>query len=262
VPSLLPFLLPDWRDAEAYAPLLEAERSAFAWEWLRRNERYARAARAPPLARSRSATAVVDAQPRAREWHLHAFEDPALAAAAARPVWRAEVHRFVLAAEAERSAPGPDALDPDRLRRLLTLVRGSGCTEHLLLSDGRRSIRVDVHGASLLEGPVRLRCRLEGLEQAQAPLLVLRRLLALARSGRFSTALQPADVRAGRLVLMLRAHDASAAGATQREIAGELLSLGASVRRWRVDAPTLRSRAQRLVRSAGAMAAGAYLTLL
>jgi hypothetical protein len=27
----------DWRDAAAYAPLLEADRSLFAWEWLRRD---------------------------------------------------------------------------------------------------------------------------------------------------------------------------------------------------------------------------------
>lgn len=61
---------------------------------------------------------------------------------------------------------------------------------------------------------------------------------------------------------MLRAHDAMASGATQREIAAKLLSVEAEEARWRVSVPTVRSRVQRLVRNTRAMAAGGYLSLL
>jgi hypothetical protein len=61
---------------------------------------------------------------------------------------------------------------------------------------------------------------------------------------------------------MLRAYDGIVAGAAQREIAALLLSSEAGRERWRVEAPTVRLRVQRLVRSARAMAAGGYLSLL
>jgi hypothetical protein len=61
---------------------------------------------------------------------------------------------------------------------------------------------------------------------------------------------------------LLRAHDALAAGASQREIAACLFDELAAQRRWRVNAPHLRSRVQRLVRAARQAACGAYLGLL
>lgn len=61
---------------------------------------------------------------------------------------------------------------------------------------------------------------------------------------------------------MLRAHDALAAGASQREIAAVLLDEEALAPRWRVEAPSLRSKVQRLVRSARAMADGGYRLIL
>lgn len=57
---------------------------------------------------------------------------------------------------------------------------------------------------------------------------------------------------------MLRASDALAAGADHREIAAVLLSEEARQPRWRVQSPSVRSRIQRLVRSARAMEAGGF----
>jgi hypothetical protein len=61
---------------------------------------------------------------------------------------------------------------------------------------------------------------------------------------------------------MLRAADALAAGAGQREIAQLLLSEEAGEPRWRTRAPSLRSQAQRLVRAARRMESGSYRELL
>ncbi|MBX3562653.1 MAG: DUF2285 domain-containing protein [Sphingomonas sp.] len=246
----------DWRDAAAYAPLLEADRSILAWEWLRRDPAYRQAAgrwlRRPA---SRGACEAAAA------WGLHAFEPPHRPAPLARPVWRTDVHAHVLAAMAVGAGPGPDAFDLSRLEAMSTLVRTQG-RERLLISDGLRAIRLDILSGSLAAGPVRLRYLLSGLDTAEKPLLTLRRLLALWRRGRFSAMLHPREPRAARWVLMLRAFDALGAGADQREIAEALLSDAAAGARWRTASPSLRSRVQRLVRGARRMAAGGYLRLL
>jgi hypothetical protein len=140
-------------------------------------------------------------------------------------------------------------------------VAGSGGRNHLLISDGLHSIRIDI-----LEGKVASRVRLDyliaGFEDAQKPLVTLRRLLALRRTGRFSPSLRPVQTKARRLVLIRRAADALAAGASQREIAAELLDRDAAADRWRFRNPSLRSRVQRLVQCARSMERGGYWALL
>lgn len=249
----------DWRDAAAYAPLLRADRSVFAWEWLRRDPAYRAAAERAIGTASGLARGEL---PDPRRWGLHAFEAPHLGAPEARPMWHAEIHPYVLEADA---APATDACDTFELAPLYgmaTLITAAGRREHLLISDGLRTIRLDVLSGSLMRGPVRLQYRLSGFGSVERPLLTLRRLLALWRTSRFSVGLHRVEARAGRFVLMLRASDALASGARQREIAAELLSAEAGDARWRVGAPTVRSRVQRLVRNARAMAAGGYVSLL
>lgn len=169
---------------------------------------------------------------------------------------------WFLEALVEEEGAADERFDVKRLARFATLVTSPVGTEHWLLSDGRRPIRIDVAQGSLRVGPVLLRYRLAGFAGAQAPLLVLRRLFALWRSGDFSRALHPGEPRAARWILVLRAGDALAAGASQREIAECLLGGEATPRRWRVEASSVRSRAQRLVREARRMAAGSYRELL
>jgi hypothetical protein len=236
---------PDWRDAQAYAPLLDIDRSGFAWEWLRRDPCYV-AARGEDAA----------------QWGLHAFEAPEHDVFVARPVWRREAYPYVLVAAAAEEGEDEDRLDLERVARLVTLIRSAGGTEHLLLSDGRHGIRIDIASGSVGAGSVRLSYRLAGLAGAQAPLLVLRQLLALCRTGEFSLGLHAGERRASRWILVLRARDALAAGAGQREIASQLLGMGAACPRWRVEAPSLRSRVQRLVRQARRTAAGGYRDFL
>jgi hypothetical protein len=246
----------DWRDASAYLPLLQVERAGHAWEWLRRDSRYRMAA-----AGAGTGFALEQEQAAAGRWRLHAFEDPGLAAPAARPVWRAEDHRLVLTADAAVPVRSGDTVaieDLPCLARNLSSPQG----QHLLLSDGRASIRLDVIGSQGASTPLRLKWRIEGVGAAEAPLLVLRRLLALMRAGRFSRALHRPETRARRLVLLLRTHDALAAGASQRDIAAALLGHPAREPRWRVDVPSLRLQAQRLVRGARGMADTGWLQLL
>jgi hypothetical protein len=239
--------VPDWRDAAAYEPLLAGDRSLFAWEWLRRNSGY------------RAAVTEVGEAP--QNWGLHDFLRPEVTVPEARPIWRAEVDPFVLPVEAVPSKGG-DAFSPEPFADMTNVVTGGDGREYLLISDGFRAIRIDVLAGSVMGGPAELRYRIQGLAAAERPTLTLRRLLALWRAGRFCRSLHPREARARRRLLMLRAHDALSAGADQREIATALLSPRAGRPRWRTEVPSIRSRAQRLVRSACAMEAGGFWALL
>ena len=117
----------DWKDASAYAPLLDADRSIFAWEWLRRLPNYRDAVArsgAPPPNLSRVA---IRADERAARWGLHAFEHPELAGLEARPIWRRDVYPSVLPAHAADTNEPEDSFDLERLRNFATYVR-SRCT--------------------------------------------------------------------------------------------------------------------------------------
>lgn len=247
----------DWKDAAAYAPLLDVDRSIFAWEWLRRDPGYRAAARAAFERLGSEGEA-----PGPAFWGLHAFEDPELAAPRARPLWRAAVHPYVLQAVAAPSAEPADALDLSHFAPLATMATSAAGHEHLFLSDGLRAIRLDVLAGRLEEGPVHLSYLLAGFASAEAQLMTLRRLLALRRTGRFSRSLHAREARVRRWLLTLRAHDALAGGADQREIASVLLSPQACEPHWRSQASSIRSQAQRLVRNARRMAAGGYRALL
>jgi hypothetical protein len=179
----------------------------------------------------------------------------------ARPIWSIGSLPDVLPVERCPAADLENSFDLERFGMIGTLAARQD-REHLLLSDGLRMVRLDGPPGTFSSGAATLRYRLEGLAAAQRPLLTLRRLLALCRSGSFSRSLYCREARAPRWILMLRARDALAEGADQREIARELFSLAAAEPRWRSSAPSLRTQAQRLVRSARAFAAGGYRALL
>lgn len=251
--------MPDWRDAAAYAPLLHADRSLIAWEWLRRDSDYRTAAqRALELGSCRG---PIESSEAPEHWGLHRFEPPDVTVPQARPVWCADVHPYVLGVEALPSNDG-DLFVLERIGEISTLVRTADDRENLLISDGLRTIRIDAVAGTIAGGPAQLRYRLAGLLAAERPLLTLRRLLALWRTGRFCLSLHPKEARARRWLLVLRAHDALAAGARQREIAAVLLSGDAGQPRWRSCSPSVRSQVQRLVRRARRMVSGGYLELL
>lgn len=253
--------LPDWRDGAAYRALLGAERPAFAWEWLRRLPAYRAAALNSLEAAHKLPPGPVSEDGRALRWALHVFEDPNLAVPEARPIWSSSHMPFVLKAMAEPCAANEDALMIERVSHLATLILAPA-GQRLLLSDGFRSIRVDVDGASLLRGPVVLRYDLRGFAALDGPLLVLRRLHALVATGEFSRTQHQSYGRARRHVLLLRTHDALVAGVNQRAIAAELLASRAAQQGWRLEAASLRSQVQRLVQGARRMAKGGFWELL
>ena len=245
----------DWTDAAAYAPLLEADRSLIAWEWLRRDPHYRAAAYA------RLQRAYVGAGHDACAFGLVDFESPELPVPLARPLWRSDACPYVVVVARGRARVPADSFDVDRLRSIARVIEDAA-GEHLLLCDGLRTIRLDAPAGVFTTGAGGLQYCLVGLRSAERPLLTIRRFLALCRSARVSRSLHRPEARARRWVLMLRAFDGAAAGAGHREIAERLLSASASGSRWRDREPSLRSLAQRLARSARQFAGGGYRRLL
>jgi hypothetical protein len=244
--------LPDWRDASAYR-FDRLDRPGFAWEWLRRDPAYREAAiAAKAVMPARVGDAGGDAG--AAAWGLVAFEDPALAAPVARPMWRADWDMAVLTADAVACDAGhPDAISLDRLQPLAS-ISCTGNLEHLLLTDGWRRVRIDIHNGSSRSGPVHLRWHLAGIDSAAPKIMTLRRFIAVAVSQRFPNRLWPREPRARGWALALRAHAALADGAGQREIATLVAAEGPGQAGWRTRNPSARLQAQRLAGLARSLA--------
>lgn len=247
----------DWRDAAAYAPLLRADRSLVAWEFLRRDPAYrAAATKALSAGMPQGFPGVEPAS-----FGLVVFEPPSLPVPFARPMWRADVHRMVVPVERGRAGRSEDQFDLDRLSSFARLETSPG-HEHVLISDGLHCIRLDGSPGTFSAGAVKLRFTIEGMASAKIPLLVLRRLIGVTSSGSFSKRLHPPESRGRRWMLKLRAFDACCEGASLREIAAVLVRASAADPLWRQREPSIRSQAQRLARGGCRLAAGEYRRLL
>ena len=243
--------LPDWKDEGAYRSLLAAETGALAWEWLRRSDAYRRAARRSKPGSSEQIDALA--------FGLHRFEDPEISIPEARPIWTAVRMPSVIAATALPASGGMDSFSLAPLMQFATVARSTSF-EHLLLSNGFTMHRLDIAGASLWSGPVTLRYEVSGLFAARASIAALTAFLRIAQKGRFQQRRPSSKME--RQILFLRARDALAVGASQREIAAILLSEEATQDCWRINHSSLRSKVQRLCKTAGAMAAGGFWHLL
>lgn len=229
----------DWRTAHHYKALLQADRTAFAWEWLRRYEPYRRAwstHHVPPSS-----------------FGLLAFEDPDRATPHARPIWDVGADPAVIESwpKARHGAEG-DQIDIRAFAKFVTVEIDEHEVEHWLLSDGQWSLRLDLHDGTLLGGPVLLEHRLIGFTTADPKLPALKQLSALARRGSLPSSLLPRERRAPRWILELRTADAIAAGATQQEIARVFYGRLISEKGWRNDSEPYRLRVRRLMRTARA----------
>jgi hypothetical protein len=125
---------------------------------------------------------------------------------------------MVLKAVARRAGHGDaEALNIRDLPVSVAVLR-DGRSEHVLIADGLRQLRLELHGASILRGPVRLSMGVPSLRHIIPKVVLLQRLSALWRLHRFPRPLFPADPVVARRLLALQAFEARRAGAGQREI--------------------------------------------
>lgn len=228
----------DWYLAHRYSGLLHADRRGFAWEWLRRHEPYRRA--------------WMDRMRPAMDFGLLAYEDPDHGLPQAKPIWTDAIDPAVLASRPCRgkSSSTGDLLDVRRISGLVSVEIDQHDDEHWLITDGRWSIRLDLHHGTLLGGPVMLEHHLRGFASAEPKVHALRQLAALAAEGRIPAGLLPREHRAARWILELRTADAMLSGATHREMAQIFYRSATCQAGWRSENNSLRLRVQRLVRAA------------
>lgn len=227
----------DWRRAAHYTALLDCDRRAFAWEWLRRSDGY------------RSAWSDCSADP--SSFGLVAFANPSLSAPEARPIWAPDTDPQVLdSSVAGYTSRVDDAFDLLALSDFVSVEICGDDTEHWLLSDGRWTVRIDIQAGTLLGGPLLLDHHLHGMASAERKLQAMRQLIALSRHGEMPVGLHPREVRAPRWILELRTADAIAVGATHQEIARAFFGGSIADSRWRLENSSQRLRVQRLVRMA------------
>jgi hypothetical protein len=183
----------------------------------------------------------------------------------ARLIWHADLDPLTLPIRISPLPQGAalaDGIDPARLAPWLTLVAEKD-GEQAVLSDGCRRIRLDVLEGSLRDGgPVQIHYGLCGLARAGRQIVALRRFLDLVQRGGFARGLYPLDPRTGRMVTMLRVHDALAEGMSYRDIGRFLFGEDRVRGEWDGPSDSLRGRVRRLARDALAMARGGWRQLL
>lgn len=234
----------DWEDPHCYAALLGADRSAFAWEWLRRSTPYRAAWE---LYRSQ---AISDVDLSAR-FGLERWEDPEIAIPHARPLWSGRLFPHVLTSGVSRFvAPAHERINLHRLARHVTIEIAVDGTEHLLLSDGCHFLRLDIIAGTLIGCPASLIYLVDGLGKIRGSANELHRLSGLVRDGRFVDEIPMNAARHRRWIQELRTADALLAGCTQQQMAHSFFRPFVTQSRWRSEFPSYRSRVQRLVATA------------
>jgi hypothetical protein len=239
-----------WRSPAAYLYVLRLNRPMLAWEYLRRNAGYRE---------DWSRRQGVDARDPLPHWQLEAFEDPKLDARLARPIWRLATERRVKLRAAEPgdeqqpfslwTIPGPKRLVHDGRRLLLNAYPGPDAL-HLMLGQ-------DVHDGEPFEYVLTPRPDMD----EQWRLIQKQQQLLTERESR-TVAVLPRPDRVSLLHMRaLHALDASADGASQREIAANLFGEEFAAANWHPDSE-LRAQVRHLLRRARALIAGGYRSLI
>jgi hypothetical protein len=231
-----------WSSDEFCSSLLNADAAAFAWEWLRRSQSYRSAFAA--FARNE------DPVPSLR-FGLERYEHPGIAVPEARPIWGDNVSRDVIRAHvSDPFAASMDRVDLRLLSNFVTVAIGADEVEHVLLTDGTHSIRIDVVVGTLIGCPAALTYLLHGISGLKGPIGALERLRLLITTGRFSPPSTRSIDRRRRWIDELRVADALAEGHNQQRIARALFGGAVATQRWRIESAPHRRRVQRLAATA------------
>ena len=245
-----------WTCWAAYVYALHLEPASRAWEYLRRNPRYAR-----DWMRFRRGTS----QRIAARWGLAVLIDPRLDARETSPVWAIWAPAPVRLVRDEypsaegRGAPG-DHFSIWHLAGRKSLF-GDGADLQLMIRSGPQSAQL--HVADGLCAGDRFAYQIPAGAAQGAALRTVAAFHAL-HSAPSGGRQRPVD-RPGRTDLFharaLQVLDGLAAGASQRELAEAIFGPAAVARGWRPDG-ALRAQVRYLIRRARALMAGEYWTLI
>lgn len=217
--------------------------------------------------------------PQQRPGDCAPFVDPNQTAATSAHVWHPAQRGATLDGTANRLAPRSPlhtGIDFLRLPTLSRLFIDADGLQIAVLRSGRRELVLRVAGDSLLEGPVDLALRIDGVDEISRaartlPLaneLLLLSTLVAPRSGQVRTGQSglgesgPVPPHYRRLRHALVALDGSLAGARQRQIAAAMFGHDIAEAAWRNNDLSYKQRTRRAIQYGRLLSAGGYRTLL
>jgi hypothetical protein len=252
----------DWRDPKNYDWMTALPRTAWAWEFLRRNPQYRKAYAAH--------LADTDSQGRhlhrsALPWGLLRMEDPALDVRTADVLWQMKVCREVLPLAASIMRPGTAVatLRLDDLKCRTTLYNyGVEQRKEVLFAQEGRALQLTVFGEVPLEEALLLTPALPVLPHAKSRLLAVRRLADLVKHGWLRPALYKRERQNSRLARVAQALDGWLAQAPQRAIGDALFASDRIARDWSDPRNHLRDHVRRAISYGRSLMAGKYRRFL
>jgi hypothetical protein len=233
------------------------------WEWLRRDPAYVdwcAGMKEAEIVANKGVTVI--RQPAAalcNRWGLLFGEAPEIDGVHARLIWAAGVDPFVLKVEALCTGVG---FDLQRVAKFATVVIDEKSHEHVVLSNGKQRIRIDVEEGTMLDGPVPLKIICNTPIDIPTATRTLLRANLLWEVGRMPNTGRRIDYRMARLISALRVYDALASGASQQHIARALFGDARVAQDWNGTSDAMRSSVKRLIRRVRALATGDYQTLM
>jgi hypothetical protein len=237
----------DWRDPENYRWMTSLPRTAWAWEFLRRNPNYG------SDYASHLAGHPTDNEPdhlSALPWGLLRFENPMIDARAASVFWQMKACRDVLPLAAAKMRPGTavETLDLSKLQcRTEVYDFGVEDRQEVLLTQDGRSLQLTVFGAIPLEQALLLTPALPEARYSKARLLGVKRLADAVKHGWLRPSLYRRERQSARLSRVVQALDGWLAKAPQREIAAALFSKERVEKDWSDPRNHLRDHVRRAV---------------
>jgi len=252
----------DWRDPDNYRWMTALPRTAWAWEFLRRNPSY-RSDYAQHLAALPSSNEPEHLG--ALPWGLLRFEDPNSDARSANVLWQMKACRDVLPLAAARMRPGTaaDTLDLSKLRcRAVVYEFGVEERREVLLAEEGRSLQLTIFGGVPLEEALLLTPALPEARYGKARLLAVKRLSDVVKHGSLRPSLYRRERQSARLARVIQALDGWLAKAPQREIATALFPKERVERDWQDPRNHLRDHVRRAVAYGRELATARYRRFL
>jgi hypothetical protein len=249
-----------WRNADHYAYINALASAGGAWEFLRRNPDYQRAWRAF----GRTPCHLPEGQSDAAAWGLLSFESPERDARSANVFWQRNLSREVLPINALSFAPAAQdmKLSLVGLKCRVAVQSGAEGAKHILFAEDGRFLQLEVQGLQAIEGAHLTTEIVLSSRLAAARVQALTRFVDLVTHRRLRPTLYPAQRRASRWAMALRAFDAAQVRASHRQIAAALFGETIVREEWSGRSDYLRLRVQRLLRFAQGLVDGGYRDLL
>jgi hypothetical protein len=243
----------------------------WAWEFLRRNEDYiadwrCSVPRRLPLVTLSDGTQLLRLRrrfPRAEQWGLYAFADPALCGRDAPVFWHAKALKRLVRINARkpngRGEATPRALADYQVDRR-AIIGADGLP--LVLMKGRGThVPVAIQGLSVLTSPFAPVFELHDLDDLSAQTELLRRLQRFTEADP-KTIQKPPFATDEKLHQALIALDESLAGKSYRQIAITIFGEKRAAEEWYGPSQYLKDRIRRLVAKGTELMKGGYRDLL